>query len=74
MTTLGVAGTRVPELGAIFLCESEHDVELFTNMARVPSAGRQVGSSLSSRSRQRSASSSIRRWVVETSDFCTLKI
>lgn len=33
----GVAGSTVPELEGLFLCESESDVDFFTNMARVPS-------------------------------------
>jgi hypothetical protein len=33
----GVAGSRFPELEALFLCESESDVQFFTDMARVPS-------------------------------------
>lgn len=32
----GVAGSRVPELEAIFLCESREDVSFFTRMARTP--------------------------------------
>lgn len=33
----GVAGSRVPELEAIFLCERREDVSFFTRMARTPS-------------------------------------
>jgi hypothetical protein len=33
----GVAGSPVPELDGIFLCESERNAEFFTDMARVPS-------------------------------------
>ena len=33
----GIAGSRVPELEAIFLCESREDVSFFTRMARTPS-------------------------------------
>jgi hypothetical protein len=37
MTRLGVAGSSGPELDGIFLCESEADVDFFTEMARVAS-------------------------------------
>jgi hypothetical protein len=37
MTRPGVAGSREPELDGIFVCESEGEVDFFTEMARVPS-------------------------------------
>jgi hypothetical protein len=37
MTRPGVAGARKPELDGVFLCESEFDVQFFTDMCRVPS-------------------------------------
>jgi hypothetical protein len=37
MVNPGVAGATEPELDGIFLCESEFDVEFFTDMSRVPS-------------------------------------
>jgi hypothetical protein len=35
-TATGIAGSRQPELAAVFLCESHEEVEFFTKMARVP--------------------------------------
>jgi len=32
----GIAGSRGPELDAVFLCETEFDVEFFCRMARTP--------------------------------------
>ena len=35
-TVPGIAGSREPELPAVFLCESREEIDFFTGMSRLP--------------------------------------